>query len=946
MSALSSLRQHLTWIDLVLGAAAVVGLLLYIFGLPRVHPDATASYALGADEVEERADMFLADQGWEVAGGHWQTEFRRRDNLLEALQTQVGRSEAIRLLKEQPDGLLPGYAWRARYIQNAALSDLEQGFQAGSSSDEDDVANDLSRVTLWLTMDGAVWDAEYQMADEDERDAERPFLDRSALRAVFPEAEPDATLGQPPEGEGDQEQESDAQPTEEQQGLSGLSDSLLVEALRFSEVDTTWRSDAPPRLSEDDLMDRVRTATDVQEEGRQREIRTSGNSLVVIDRSGILLPPGSAVALARYHLNQSAWTAEAFTVDSVQVVQGRGGQNARVQFARTSSPYQHRMKVDVEVTAGGALQRLEAQLEPQDEPSQTIQTVAGVTEVVILGLLTLILVVIFFKRLGARLIDNVVIRVDGILIGILMALTVGLTADLDLGPESFWIQLGLKVLVAGFTGGMTGLLVGILAGAGDSITRAEWSKKVYTASLIRLSMVRNVFVGAALLRGVSLAFVLVGLHVLLLMLLPEAALRLTQQQFAYHQTLQPSIWITAQEGVGAYYTALVVLLGAGTFIRRTTARPAVVLAVIVATFTLALGGIMELMPAGYAWLAGAMVGLVLGGSYLAFDFVTCFVAYFGARVLWLISEGWLVSESPMVLDVVVIALLFGTVLVLGFIGVASGRTRREVGDYVPEYVEELTRQERLKRELEIAQQVQSSFLPRRMPDVEGVDVAAMCLAAQEVGGDYYDFIEVEPGRLAVVVGDVSGKGIQAAFYMTLAKGMLQALCRRGASPAEVMRELNALFYGNVPRGTFISMIYGVLDVEARTFTFARAGHNPVILKRSPSQHSDFVQPAGMALGLVDGTRFNETIEETHLDLRMGDVLVFYTDGFSEAMNLDKDQYGDERLAAKVSSLGQKSASAILHAVAEDVHHFVEGMGRHDDMTMVVLKLSRRAGFSA
>jgi serine phosphatase RsbU (regulator of sigma subunit) len=147
----------------------------------------------------------------------------------------------------------------------------------------------------------------------------------------------------------------------------------------------------------------------------------------------------------------------------------------------------------------------------------------------------------------------------------------------------------------------------------------------------------------------------------------------------------------------------------------------------------------------------------------------------------------------------------------------------------------------------------------------------------------------------------------------------------------------------VPRGTFISMIYGVLDVEARTFTFARAGHNPVILKRSPSQHSEFLQPAGMALGLVEGDQFASTIKEARLDLRMGDVLVFYTDGFSEAMNLDKDQYGDERLADKVSGFGQKSASAILHAVAEDVHHFVEGMGRHDDMTMLVLKLSRRTG---
>ena len=261
---------------------------------------------------------------------------------------------------------------------------------------------------------------------------------------------------------------------------------------------------------------------------------------------------------------------------------------------------------------------------------------------------------------------------------------------------------------------------------------------------------------------------------------------------------------------------------------------------------------------------------------------------------------------------------------------------------MPTYVRELAHQERLKREVEIARSVQESFLPRQMPEVAGLDIAAMCLAAYEVGGDYYDFVKLGPGKLAVVVGDVSGKGTQAAFYMTLTKGFVQALSREGLSPAEVMRRLNTLFCENVTRGTFISMIYGIFDVEARTFTFARAGHNPVILKRSPSQEPDIVQPTGMAIGLVTGAPFDDTIEERTLDLRIGDVLVFYTDGFSEAMNQAKDQYGDDRLARKVGDLGQRSATEILDAVAEDVDHFVEAADPHDDMTMVVVKFGPRA----
>jgi serine phosphatase RsbU (regulator of sigma subunit) len=145
---------------------------------------------------------------------------------------------------------------------------------------------------------------------------------------------------------------------------------------------------------------------------------------------------------------------------------------------------------------------------------------------------------------------------------------------------------------------------------------------------------------------------------------------------------------------------------------------------------------------------------------------------------------------------------------------------------------------------------------------------------------------------------------------------------------------------------FISMIYGVVDVEKRTFTFARAGHNPVILKRSPSQEPDLVRPAGMAIGLTTGPRFDETIEETTLQLRVGDVIVLYTDGFSEATNMAREQYGDERLARKVGDVGQRSAAEVLRGVTEDVHRFVEAAGRHDDMTMVVLKLTARSNHQA
>jgi len=279
-----------------------------------------------------------------------------------------------------------------------------------------------------------------------------------------------------------------------------------------------------------------------------------------------------------------------------------------------------------------------------------------------------------------------------------------------------------------------------------------------------------------------------------------------------------------------------------------------------------------------------------------------------------------------------------TFFVVGFFGILSARSGGDIKQFLPEYITELAGQERVKRELEIAHQVQGRFLPRQMPRVDGLDIAGMCLPATEVGGDYFDFIKIDRNRLAVVVGDVSGKGIEASFYMTLVKGVIQTLSTSIESPAEVMRRTNDVFRRNAPPGTFITLIYGVVDVESNTFIFSRAGHNPAILKRHESEEAEPLQPPGMAIGFTDGKVFDETIEEISIQLSPGDALVFYTDGFSEAMNSDRELYGDERLVEKLAHVGARGSGAILRALTEDVHHFIEAAGRSDDMTMVVIKM--------
>jgi phosphoserine phosphatase RsbU/P len=150
--------------------------------------------------------------------------------------------------------------------------------------------------------------------------------------------------------------------------------------------------------------------------------------------------------------------------------------------------------------------------------------------------------------------------------------------------------------------------------------------------------------------------------------------------------------------------------------------------------------------------------------------------------------------------------------------------------------------------------------------------------------------------------------------------------------------MNELFYENVDRGTFISMIYGVFDADKKIFRLARAGHNPVIVKRSPVEGVAMLNPTGLALGLEKGILFRKTITEVEQKISSGEVYVFYTDGFTEAMNRNKAEFGEERLIKCVEENSELSAQEILDNIFKEVKTFIGKQLQHDDMTMVVVKV--------
>ncbi len=245
--------------------------------------------------------------------------------------------------------------------------------------------------------------------------------------------------------------------------------------------------------------------------------------------------------------------------------------------------------------------------------------------------------------------------------------------------------------------------------------------------------------------------------------------------------------------------------------------------------------------------------------------------------------------------------------------------------------------EHMAKELEIAWNVQKSLLPGKKPVMPGFDIAGKCQPAKEVGGDYYDFIPVGPDKLALVIGDVSGKGIPASFYMTLTKGFVQSHMTENISPRDVLIKVNELMYKTIDRRKFVTMFIGVIDRETKKVLCARAGHNPAIHFSAETKAFTMIKPDGIALGLRDTDAFSGCIRLYELQLEENDWLVFYTDGLTEAMDIDSNEFGERGLMQLVGKNREKSSEHLVETVFEKIQTFAEGCRQYDDMTMLAVR---------
>jgi len=267
-------------------------------------------------------------------------------------------------------------------------------------------------------------------------------------------------------------------------------------------------------------------------------------------------------------------------------------------------------------------------------------------------------------------------------------------------------------------------------------------------------------------------------------------------------------------------------------------------------------------------------------------------------------------------------------------------------------IEDLLRQaaekKRLEEELRIAHEIQMSLLPQGPLLMPGLSVTALCVPAREVGGDYYDLLPLDDHRVGVLIADVSGKGTSAALYMAELKGLVLSLSEIHRSPRALMIAANRIIAKHLDARSFITMTYAVINLRARTMTYARAGHTPLIYvpaNGGDPRRARILAPDGLVLGLKidNGEMFEKLLEEETIPLEPGDLYLFFTDGISEAMNAHDDCFGETRLGQLAESHAHLPSDQLRERVLREIAAFVGDAPQHDDMTMILLKVDEAVG---
>lgn len=246
--------------------------------------------------------------------------------------------------------------------------------------------------------------------------------------------------------------------------------------------------------------------------------------------------------------------------------------------------------------------------------------------------------------------------------------------------------------------------------------------------------------------------------------------------------------------------------------------------------------------------------------------------------------------------------------------------------------EEVVEKKRIEAQLEIARQVQLELLPDHDPIMDGFDISAYIFPTEEVSGDYYDWVSMFEDQIGIIVADAVGKGIPAALLMSFLRASMRSAAQIGYAPHIAFAKVSKLLHDSIDENKFITGIYGILDSTNRTFVFSNAGHNPPLLV-SPDGNFRFVEYGDVPLGMFEGVHYHQHF----LQLDKGQILVLYTDGITEAANVDGEEFGIERLAKCVATAADQPARTMITRIRNSIHEFTERNSLDDDGTLFIVK---------
>ncbi len=474
---------------------------------------------------------------------------------------------------------------------------------------------------------------------------------------------------------------------------------------------------------------------------------------------------------------------------------------------------------------------------------------------------------------------------------------------------------------------------------GESAGRQSWREKFIPFDLLLSGHGFHSMIGKAIIRGVAFGLLIFMFHSGLVTVINEITnlrINFPPELVNYLSSHIASFHLFTQSITTSFLFSAIFIISFSSIIRQRT--PSLLLTIGLPAVLIAMAHSAMVQPITGGFIILFLYGVAVTWIFYRFDVLTLLIAIIVSEMFEWGTVMFFAGDTFLLQQGFIWTAGLACVWVVGVVSIYTKDREFKEQQITPSFQRFISERERLQREFEIAHEVQMGFLPPTTPVIEGLDIAARCIPAKEIGGDYYDFIEAGDHATAIVIGDVSGKGTKAAFYMTLAKGLIYANAERHTYQCcHILDNVNRHFYRNVDRSAFISMIYSVYNASSGELSLARAGHNPIIYYNSTTGKADFIRPQGIAIGLHGGNVFSDTINDVTLPLNSNDIIIFYTDGITEAMNRNNEEFGNNRLFDTIKQYHTEDAQSILDNIFSEVLKFTKRVEQSDDMTMVVIK---------